>query len=331
MSAAPPIPDQPDPIPPALAALVPPFLAFIRIECGLSANTIAAYRADVRDLLIDLAAAGRTSITAVTARDLSNHLASLRQAKSHSSATVTRHLATTKVFFRWLLATGKAAANPAEYLDRPTRWRRLPGLMSQRQVKQLLEAPLLDANTPPAPGAKKQLPPLWMRDSALLELLYACGLRASEAADLHTRDIHDTLGVVMVTGKGDKQRLVPIGRPAQSAVAAYLADCRPLLARPDSRDRGRLLLSSTGRPLERIAVWQIVKRNAAKAGLLGKGHRIHPHVLRHSFATHLLAGGADLRIVQELLGHADIATTQVYTHVDASRLKEVQQKFHPRP
>jgi integrase/recombinase XerD len=203
--------------------------------------------------------------------------------------------------------------------------------MSARQVKQLLEAPLLDANIPGRPGSKKEPAPLWMRDRALLELLYACGLRASEVADLSVGNTHETLGVVLVTGKGDKQRLVPIGRPAQSAVAAYLAGCRARLARPDNRDKGRLLLSTSGRPLDRIAVWQIVKRNAAKAGLLGKGHRIHPHVLRHSFATHLLAGGADLRIVQELLGHADIATTQVYTHVDATRLKEVQRKFHPRP
>jgi integrase/recombinase XerD len=140
----------------------------------------------------------------------------------------------------------------------------------------------------------------------------------------------------MVTGKGDKQRLVPVGKPAQAAVAEYLRDCRGRLVRPDGRDEGRLLLSRTGRPLERVAVWQLVRKGAVAAGLLGPKvegarARVHPHVLRHSFATHLLAGGADLRVVQELLGHADIATTQVYTHVDSSRLKHVHQTCHPRP
>jgi integrase/recombinase XerD len=176
-------------------------------------------------------------------------------------------------------------------------------------------------------------PPLHLRDRAMLELLYACGLRASEVAGLRIADFHPTLGVVMVTGKGGKQRLVPVGKPAQEAVRRYLDECRPrLLAgagkapRPD-RSAGRLLLSRSGRPLERVAVWQLVRKNAKLAGL---GH-VHPHLLRHSFATHLVSGGADLRVVQELLGHADIATTQIYTHVDSSRFRAIQKKFHPRP
>jgi integrase/recombinase XerD len=151
-------------------------------------------------------------------------------------------------------------------------------------------------------------------------------LRASEAADLDVASLHEDLGVVRVLGKGGRERLVPLGGPARDAVAAYQRDCRPVLLRPDGRDRGRLLLSRTGRPLERVAVWQIVKRWADRAGLRG----VYPHMLRHSFATHLLAGGADLRVVQELLGHADIATTQIYTHVDRSRLKHVLNKHHPR-
>jgi integrase/recombinase XerD len=138
--------------------------------------------------------------------------------------------------------------------------------------------------------------------------------------------VHPSLGALRVTGKGNKQRLVPMGTPARQALDEYLADCRPGLVRPGGKDKGRVLLSRTGRPLERVAVWQIVQKNARAAGL----RSVHPHTLRHSFATHLLIGGADLRVVQELLGHADIATTQIYTHVDRSRLKSVHMKHHPR-
>ena len=162
----------------------------------------------------------------------------------------------------------------------------------------------------------------------MLELMYAAGLRASEVGALRVNEYNATLGVLTVTGKGSKQRLVPIGRPAQEWVQRYLDELRGELTRfGDGRDERRLLLSNTGRPLERVAVWQIVRRLAHKAGL----RNVHPHMLRHSFATHLLIGGADLRVVQELLGHSDIATTQIYTHVDRSRLREVVRKHHPRP
>jgi len=184
----------------------------------------------------------------------------------------------------------------------------------------------------PKKGAKGkprviESPRLYLRDRALLELLYSCGLRASEVADLQVNDYKRALGVVLVTGKGDKQRLVPIGVPAQRAVETYLDECRPRVARDPGLAQDRLLLSRTGRPLERVAVWQLVKKAARAAGL----QKVHPHVLRHSFATHLLAGGADLRVVQELLGHADIATTQIYTHVDRTHLKDVHRQYHPRP
>ncbi|MCA9290540.1 MAG: tyrosine-type recombinase/integrase, partial [Phycisphaerales bacterium] len=199
--------------------------------------------------------------------------------------------------------------------ETPTRWKRLPGVLTPKQMRDLLEAPNPDAGR------------LWLRDRTMLELMYAAGLRASEVGVLALRDHNDTLNVLRVTGKGRKQRLVPIGRPAQAWTRRYLEELRPHLARfDDGRDDQRLLLSHTGRPLERVAVWQIVRRNARLAGI----RDVHPHRLRHSFATHLLAGGADLRVVQELLGHADIATTQIYTHVDRSRLREVVRKHHPR-
>jgi integrase/recombinase XerD len=222
------------------------------------------------------------------------------------------------MFCRFLHAEGRIAENPAEVIERPTRWKRLPDVLSPRQVKALIEAP--------APPADPKAPPLHLRDRAVLELMYAAGLRASETAGVCREDLHETLRVVMVTGKGQKQRLVPLGQPAMDAINVYLADCRPRLARSPDLDRGRLFLSRTGRPLERVAIWQIVKRSAVRAGL----RHVHPHTLRHSFATHMLSGGADLRVVQELLGHSDITTTQIYTHVDQSRLKSVHKAHHPR-
>jgi integrase/recombinase XerD len=305
-------------LPAALEDLRSKFLAFVRVECGLSPNTIEAYDRDLRDLLVELAAGGVESAKAITPRSLSDHLARLKTDRSMQTSSVIRHMATIKVFGRWLVGRGFVEENPAEVLERPHKWSRLPGVMTQAQLRALLDAP--------GPDQDNSSPPLWLRDRAMLELMYASGLRASEVGALGTNDLHETLGVVRVTGKGRKQRLVPMGKPAAAAVQTYLKECRTVLAKPDGRDKGRLLLSRSGRPLERVAVWQIVKRNAAAAGLKG----IHPHMLRHSFATHLLAGGADLRVVQELLGHADIGTTQIYTHVDRSHLKEVHRKHHPR-
>jgi len=300
------------------------FMAFIRIECGLSPNTLDAYSRDLTELLGDLTAKGIASAKGISARDLSVHLAALKTGRGMAATSIIRHLATIKVFCRWMAARGFIKENPAEVLDRPTRWRRLPGVLSPKQLKLLLAAP----GPPDGDCADKAAatPGLWLRDRAMLELMYASGLRASEVGDLGVNDLHETLGVVRVTGKGRKQRLVPFGKPAHAAIRAYLDQCRPLLVKPDGRDRGKLLLSRSGRPLERVAVWQIVKRNAAAAGL----RDVHPHILRHSFATHLLIGGADLRVVQELLGHADIGTTEIYTHVDRSRLKDVHRKHHPR-
>ena len=240
-----------------------------------------------------------------------------------ASSTVARHLATIKVFCRWMTAEGYVEENPADLLEQPTRWKRLPGTLSPSQVKRMIETAV-----PPLQETQSKGPPLYLRDRALLELLYACGLRASEASDLDSDALHPALRVLKVTGKGRRQRLVPMGEPAEAALDAYMRECRPELVRTPPLDGGRLLLSRTGRPLERSMVWRIVKKAAAGAGLPGT---VTPHTLRHSFATHLLMGGADLRSVQEMLGHADIATTQIYTHVDKARLKDVHRRFHPRP
>jgi len=312
---------DPEQLPPEFVSTSTAYLAFIRVECGLSANTVSAYACDLRDLFEELVGQGVRSIEAINPRALATHVANLRKERKMSPASVARHLATIKTLFRWLRANGKIEENPADWLDQPTRWKKLPGVLSPARVRALIEAP-----APNGDASDERLIPYWLRDRALLELLYASGLRASEAAGVQLRDLHETLGVVLVTGKGDKQRLVPVGEPAMIALGEYLDRCRPRLLRTGNRDKGRLFLSRTGRPLERVAIWQLVKKHAKAAGL----DDVHPHTLRHSFATHMLIGGADLRVVQELLGHADVTTTQIYTHVDRSRLKEVHERFHPR-
>lgn len=291
------------------------FLTYLRIEAGLAPATLDAYGRDLDDLVAFLRPLGVSIPTGVTPQHLAEHLRELHVQRHLQPSSIARHLSTCRVFFRFHKANGLIEENPARFLEPPMRWKRLPGVLSPIKMRQLLETP--------SPGTGR----LWLRDKALLELMYAAGLRATEVAGLQLTDYNPTLRVLIVTGKGSKQRLVPVGKPAREWTERYLAELRPKLTRfDDGREKGRLLLSNTGRPLERIAIWQIVRRLAQQAGLLD----VHPHMLRHSFATHLLAGGADLRVVQELLGHADIASTQIYTHVDHSRLQEVIRKHHPR-
>lgn len=290
------------------------FFNYLRVECGLAGNTLAAYETDLRTLVEDLIAHGITRPAAVTGYDITDHLKRLRHERGHATTTIARHLASIRMLFRFLAANGRIPENPTTLLERPTLWRRLPGYLTPQSIRKLLAAPASEGE------------PLHLRDRAMLELMYASGLRASEVGTIRVKDLHFTLGVVSVIGKGNRQRLVPFGAPAKKAVERYLEELRPSLLHEDGRDEGRLFLSRTGRPLERVAVWQIVKRHAAAAGLKD----VHPHTLRHTFATHLVNGGADLRVIQELLGHSNIKTTQVYTHVDSGRLKHVHEKFHPR-
>lgn len=304
-------------VPVGLGTLLSAFLSYIRVECGLRPSTIEAYGRDLAELLEDLHERGVADVSGITPEALSRHVQTLSRDRSLSPATVGRHLATVKVFGRWLAATGRLQDDPTGLLERPAKWQKLPGVLSPRQVRRLLDAPTL--------MQQERGVPLWMRDRAMLEVMYASGLRASEVGALAVSDYVRDLAVLRLTGKGDKQRLVPMGGPAVQALENYLELCRPLLAR-EGLSLGCVFLSRTGRPLERVAVWQIVKRCASVAGL----DKVHPHVLRHSFATHLLAGGADLRVVQELLGHSDVTTTQVYTHVDSSRLRSVHASYHPR-
>ena len=310
---------QPD-LPPFLAGARRGFMQFITIECGLRPASQDAYARDLDELLTDLVRSGLTDCESITSRHLSEHIRRLSAERKLAASSVTRHLATIRVFCRWLHATGRTQQNPADVLERPSSWKKLPGVMSPGQIRKLLSAPAAELEAKP----ERRLYAL--RDRAILELMYASGLRASEVCAVTLEDYVEEGGVVRVTGKGDKQRLVPMGTPAMSAIHDYLNDARPSLVEACERPTRAMFLSRTGRPLERVAIWQIVRKHADAAGLKD----IHPHLLRHTFATHLLSGGADLRVVQDLLGHADITTTQIYTHVDGDRLRQVHKQFHPR-
>jgi integrase/recombinase XerD len=231
--------------------------------------------------------------------------------QGQSTRTVARRLAALRLFLRFLASEGKDISNILEELERPKPESSLPKILSRAQVNQLIATPDPESS-------------LYLRDVAILELLYASGLRASELCDVKLRDANLQVGCVRVLGKGTKERIVPLGQCAAEAIARYVAECRPNLQRSPS---DLLFLSRSGKPLERIGLWMLVEKYGRRSGLLKS---ISPHTLRHCFATHLLGGGADLRVVQELLGHSDIATTQIYTHVDQDRLKSVHKKYHPR-
>jgi len=287
------------------------FADYLRSECRLSENTVLAYGRDLTRFRRWLGK--QRSIEGLSIRDLSDFVVHLRS-KDLAAASIARHIVSLRMFFRYLQLEGILKENLAELLGSQRLWERVPRVMSPEMVNRFLEAP----------GKHDPYP---RRDRALLELLYATGCRASELSNLKTADVHLDEAFCLCRGKGEKQRLVPLGRPARSAVEDYLANERPNLAAAATSPPAWLILSRRGRRLRREAIWELVKKYAARAGMPAT---ISPHTLRHSFATHLLAGGADLRQVQEMLGHASIATTQIYTHVDQSRLKRIHKKYHPR-
>ncbi len=297
-------------------AAIDQFLAHIELELGLSHNTSLAYRADLADFEAFCAAAG-TSLTATTPETISRHLQYLQENRKLAIASILRHVACLKMFYRFACVRKLAASNPTELLEPPHHWKKLPDVLGRDQMAALLHC---------VPAEHR----LALRDTAIIELFYACGLRASELAELALEDLHLDLGVIRVLGKGHKERIIPIGTPAITALETYVRELRPTLqAVKTTRAKAhanRVFLSRSGGPITRIVLWQLVRRLARRAGI----RAIHPHTLRHTFATHLLSGGADLRVVQELLGHSNVATTQIYTHVDADRLKSVHRKHHPR-
>jgi len=292
-----------------LPSVVEEFLHHLWYERGLAGSTISAYQHDLSDFCASLAARDR-GIADITVLDVHEHLVELGR-RGLAVASVARRLAAIRVFLRYLFAEKLLARDVVTVLESPKRWCLLPRAVHHVQVDALLNAP--------DPSEE-----YFLRDRGLLELLYATGMRVSEAVGLSLSDINLDLGYLRCFGKR-KERIVPIGSMAIAAMREYLTEQRPGLLKPHSGEA--VFLSRTGRRLERKTAWLLVGKYAARVGLSGK---LTPHTLRHTFATHMLAGGADLRIIQELLGHANVVTTQVYTHVDETRLKEVHQKYHPR-
>ena len=282
------------------------------LEQGASPRTIEAYRRDVIRCAAYARSQGVATAGALTPRLLREYVYTLRDL-GLSGATIRRNVSALRTWFRILLGEGLVTTDPTERLETPARWRTLPEVLSVDEVLRLLGAPGLEE-------------PLAFRDRAMLELAYGAGLRVSEWITISVRDVLLEESLVRVLGKGSKERLVPIGRSAIGALAVYLRELRPVLER--GAGQGVLFLNARGEPLTRMGAWKILRKYVLMAGI---DKPVSPHTLRHSFATHLLEGGADLRAVQEMLGHADIATTQLYTHVDREYLRTVHRSFHPRP
>jgi integrase/recombinase XerD len=293
-----------------LDTAVDAFLNHLVVEKGLRPNTIGAYARDLRDYLETLGELGIDRAGALTRDALEFHAIRLSR-RGLTPASRARMLSTLRHFHRYLAREGSGPEGIGDRVVRPKLPRRLPGVLTLAQVETLLEQP------DTGPGG--------LRDRAMLEMAYGAGLRVSELCGLKLDDVDTDQQVVRVTGKGEKQRVVPFGRPAGRALARYLDHGRPFLAR--GRASAFVFVNARGGGISRVGFFKRLKQHAAAAGI---ERRVSPHVLRHSFATHLLEGGADLRLVQELLGHADIATTQIYTHVDTRHVLEAHRSFHPR-
>ena len=296
----------------ALADDVKAFRQYLQSERGLAANTLLAYGRDLDRFAGWVAGGDLKNYLAPSLRDLSHYLEYLRH-EGLAPPSVARHLVALKMFYRFLRLEERTTESTVELLNSPALWERIPQVLSPENVTRLLEAP-------------QPLERFYLRDRALLETLYATGSRASEVVGLKVADLYLDSGFCKCFGKGSKQRIVPLGKPAVAALQAYLEKLRPRLVKAGA-EAPWVFVSRGGRALTREMLWVLVKKYVRRAGLHAK---VSPHTLRHSFATHLLAGGADLRTVQELLGHANIRTTQQYTHVDRDRLRAIHRQFHPR-
>jgi integrase/recombinase XerD len=291
--------------------LLDSFLQYLRAECGMSANTLAAYGTDLKQFFEWLDERGSRSVAAVNLKLLAAYLEHLRE-RNLAVTTIARRLVSLKMFFRYLVLDGVLPQSSVDLLSSPKLWQYLPTVLSPETVDRLLAAPCAEDSYP-------------LRDRALLAVMYATGCRASEVANLRVQDVRLKENYCRCTGKGNKERIVGLNPVAAAALEAYLQHERPRLV--GARDADALFVTRSGRVFNRVVVWLLVKKYAARVGIAKK---VSPHTLRHSFATHMLAGGAEIRALQELLGHASIRTTQVYTHVEHSRLKAVHAKCHPR-
>lgn len=287
------------------------FRDYLALESGNSAHTVSNYARDVRRLAAYAATKGARGPEDVTSRELREFVYALKDL-GLAPATIRRQISALRTYYRFLVGEGHAARDPSERLESPRQWRRLPTVLSVLEIERLLAAPNTDE-------------PLAIRDRALLEFAYATGARVTELVGLGMQDVFYEEGLARIFGKGSKERVVPVGRRALGAVALYAREIRPRF--DHGRGRDKVFLNARGTPLSRVGAWGIIRRAARLAGI---SKRVTPHTLRHTFATHLLEGGADLRAVQEMLGHADLATTQLYTHVDREYLRTVHKTYHPR-
>lgn len=289
------------------------YIHFIQVERQLSDNTLASYRRDLESYVHFLQEAeGMTDFSRVERTTILRHLEQLRS-QGKTSRTVARHISSIRSFHQFLLREKRAETDPTVHLEMPTIEQKLPNILSIEEIEALLTAP-------------NRSKPQGIRDLAMLELLYGSGMRISELIALDLADIHLTMGFVRVFGKGGKERIIPLGKNALSAINAYLNGARGQLQGKHPKTDA-FFINQRGKRLTRQGCWKLMKEHALKAGIQ---HELTPHTLRHSFATHLVENGADLRAVQEMLGHADISTTQIYTHISKTRLSEVYKQFHPR-
>jgi len=287
------------------------FLNYLSVERGLAQNTLLAYRRDLAAYAEHLKKNGVADSAQTRREQITEYI--FHQKKSGLSATsICRSLAAIKTYHRFLVREGLAKEDPTALVDTPKIWKRVPDVLSQGEIELILKA---------AQGKKSQQ----VRDTAILELFYASGLRVSELVNLRVDNVNFDIGYVRCVGKGSKERIIPVGRTAREAVARYCQEARPKLTKGQMITD--LFLSRLGRRMTRQSIWKLIKFYARKANIKKE---IKPHTLRHSFATHLLEHGADLRSVQEMLGHSDISTTQIYTHVDRERLRSIHKQFHPR-
>lgn len=293
--------------------LIDEFLSYLAVERGLAKNTISAYGTDLRNFAENIASKGVEDPDAVKRQDIMDYLLKLKDS-GISSNSISRALVAIKMFYKFLVRERLARDDVAGVLESPKLVRPLPNVMGMTEVEKLLAAP--DARDP-----------VGIRDKAALELMYATGMRVSELVDLTMDRLNLDVGYVKCKGKGDKERIVPIGKKAKDAIDSYVMKSRPKFQKRGASPDQHLFLSRLGKSLSRVSFWKMIKTNAKAANIKTE---VTPHTLRHSFATHLLERGADLRVVQEMLGHADISTTQVYTHINKERLKLIHKQFHPR-
>ncbi|MBI4310025.1 MAG: site-specific tyrosine recombinase XerD [Candidatus Omnitrophica bacterium] len=292
--------------------LIEEFITHISVERGLAKNTLLAYRRDLEKYAGYLAKKGAASPQNVARAQVTDYMFDLKK-HGLTATSICRHLAAIKMFHRFLVRENLCAEDPTGLVETPKLWKRVPEVLTQREIDAILE------RADQAKGIQAK------RDHAMLELLYAAGLRVSELVDLKMTSVNFEAGFVRAVGKGSKERIVPVGQKAREALGVYCAKARGKLLKDKESDA--LFVSRLGKKMSRVAAWNIIKLYARLAGIK---KNIKPHTLRHTFATHLLEHGADLRSVQEMLGHVDISTTQIYTHVDKERLKSVHKQFHPR-